>query len=147
MEPTEEMSTTFWRHGITVHMRVFELETCRAFQWWYPEQSGVLYIPRGHQFNPKFDGCQLTCEAALTNCCVDLPDIPTSVDVEQFHRDIEELAVSVCKAPVDIVKNTQVVSDMIELSSSTSANEIERKLALHRAKQKLRAVTAFKAKT
>ena len=147
MEPTEEMSKTFWRHGITVHMRVFELETCRVFQWWYPEQSGVLYIPKGHRFNPEFDGRKLICNSALTDCYVDLPDIPKSVDVEQFHRDIEELAVSVSKAPADIVKNTQIVSDMIELSNSTSPNEIDRKLALHRAKQKLRAVTAFKTKT
>jgi hypothetical protein len=146
MNPAEEMSTTFWRHGITVHMRVFELETFRAIQWWYPKQSGVLYIPKGRQFNPEFDGCQLTCEASMSNCYADLPDIPASVDIEQFHRDIEELATSVARAPADIMKNTQVVSDMLDLASSTSGNEIERKLTLHRAKQKLRAVTAFKTK-
>ena len=146
MNPTKEMAETFWRHGITVHMRVFELETCRAIQWWYPAQSGVLYIQKDTKFEPTFDGRRLKCEAALTDCFVELPDIPTSVDIEQFHRDIEQLAMSAQKAPSDIIKNSQVVSDMIDLASSTSANEIERKLAFHRAKQKLRAVTAFKTK-
>ena len=147
MEPTEEMSTTFWRHGITVHMRVFELESFRAIQWWYPAQSGVLYVPKNGKFEPTFDGRQLKCEATMSDCFAELPDIPTSVNIEQFHRDIEELAVSVAKAPADIIKNTQIVSDMLDLASSTSANEIERKLTLHRAKGKLRAVAAFKAKT
>jgi hypothetical protein len=144
MNPTQEMAETFWRHGITVHMRVFELETYRAIQWWYPAQSGVLYVPKNGKFEPTFDGRQLKCEAALSDCFAELPDIPTSVDIEQFHRDIEQLAISAQKAPTDIIKNSQVVSDMIDLASSTSANEIERKLTLHRAKQKLRAVTAFK---
>jgi len=145
MKPTEEMAETFWRHGITVHMRVFELEICRAIQWWYPAQSGVLYVPKNGKFEPTFDGRQLKCEAAMSDCFAELPDIPASVDIEQFHRDIEQLAVSVQKIPVDI--DTQTVSDMLDLASSTSGNEIERKLTLHRAKRKLRAVTAFKTKT
>ncbi len=147
MEPTEEMSTTFWRHGITVHMRVFELETFRAIQWWYPAQSGVIYVPKYGKLEPKFDGKQINCETALTNCFAELPEIPASVDTEQFLRDIEELSISVKKAPSDIMKNSQVVSDMLDLASSTSGNEVERKLTLHRAKQKLRAITAFKTKT
>lgn len=147
MKPIREMAETFWRHGITVHMRVFDLETFRAIQWWYSEQSGVIYIPKDGKFEPTFDGKQINCETSLTNCFAELPDIPASVDTEKFLRDIDELVVSVKKAPADIMKNSQVVSDMLELSSSTSANEIERKLSFHRVKQKLRAVTAFKAKT
>ena len=147
MNPTMEMAKTFWRHGTTVHMRVFDLESFRAIQWWHPEQSGVIYIPKDGKFEPKFDGKQLNCETSLTNCFAELPDIPEPVDTEKFLRDIDELVVSVKKAPADIIKNSQVVSDMLALSQSTSANEIERNLSFHRAKQKLRAVTAFKAKT
>ena len=66
--------------------------------------------------------------------------------IEQFHRDIEELAVSVAeelavsvaKAPADIIKNTHIVSDMLDLASVASGNEIGRKLTLHRAKIKSR---------
>ena len=102
MQPSEEMSHSFWRHGITLHMRVFQLKTCRAIQWWYPGHSGVVYVPHDGKIDPKFDdtvGFNLTTVEAPF---VELPAIPEAVDIEQFHLDVKQLTLDVNSEPVDI---------------------------------------------
>jgi len=147
MQPTSEMSRNFWRHGITVHMRVFELDTYRAIQWWYPDNTGVIYVPKDGKIEPEFDGKKVFSRIAIDGPTVELPEIPDAVDIAKFHRDVEALAKATNKVPGDILKSHQVITDMLELTGSTSGNEIEKKLAFHRAKKKLKAVSAFKSKT
>ena len=123
-------------------MRIFELPDCRAIQWWHGGQEGTVYIAQNDTFQPHFDGKTLTCDRQIDQHKT-LPDIPKPVDVAQFHKDIQSCAV---QKTTDTLKHTRIVSEMLALADSTSANAIESKLALHRAKQKLRAVTRFKAK-
>jgi len=143
MQPSEEMCRTFWRHGVTVHMRIFELDKYRAIQWWYPDHSGAVYVPKNVKINPQFDGTNVFDRAAITVTTVQLPTIPETVDVAQFHKDVEQVVVDINSA--DILKDTELVSEMIELAKTASENELERKLAFYRAKQKLKVVFKFKS--
>ena len=140
MQPDQEMSKMYWRHGTTVHMRIFELPECRAVQWWHATRSGVIYLARDDAFDPHFDGTILTCERSLEHHA-ELPPIPAPVDTAQFHRDIQACRPQMAARALAHVKRAQ---DMIALTDSTSGNELERKLALHRAKTKLQAVARFK---
>jgi hypothetical protein len=78
---------------------------------------------------------------------VELPAIPEAVDIEQFHLDVKQLTLDVNSEPVDVLKNTTLVTEMLQLVETTSGNELERKLALHvgKVKQKLKAVLKFKS--
>lgn len=142
MQPTEETSVCFWRHGVTVHMRVFELETCRAIQWWHESQSGTVYVPKVGALSPTFDGESVKFAQTVQHSPVELPPIPTPVDKEKFHSMLQQKPAQ----QDDILKHIEVVSQMLDLTESTSDNEINRKLALHRAKNKLRAFAAFHKK-
>lgn len=140
MQHSEEMSKVYWRHGTTVHMRFFELSECRAIQWWHDTHTGVIYLAKGAAFNPEFDGTILTCERQLQHSAA-LPDIPKPIDVQQFHRDLEACRPSNASK---VLENTRTVSKMLDLVDSTSSNEIERTLRIHRTKRKLQAVARFK---
>jgi len=142
MQPAEETSICFWRHGVTVHMRVFVLETCRAIQWWYEGQSDTVYVPKVGALSPTFDGQSVNFAQTVQHSPVELPPIPTPVDKEKFHSMLQQKPVQ----QSDVSKHMTVVSQMLDLTKSTSENEINRKLALHRAKHKLKAFAAFQKK-
>lgn len=118
------MSKIYWRHGTTVHMRVFELPECRAIQWWHSKQSGVIYLARDDAFDPQFDGAILTCERSLEHHA-ELPAIPKPIDSAQFHRDVRACRPQMASQALAHVKRAQ---EMITLADSTSGNELERKL-------------------
>ena len=142
MQPAEEMSVCFWRHGVTVHMRIFVLETCRAIQWWHESHSDTVYVPKVGALSPTFNGQTVMFVQTVQHSPVELPPIPTPVDNEKFHSMLQQKSVQ----QDDISKHMSVVSQMLDLTDSTSDNEINRTLALHRAKHKLRAFAAFQKK-
>lgn len=141
MQKVDEMSKVFWRHGTTVHMRIFELPECKAIQWWHSAQNGVIYIAKNDSFTPHFDGKVLTCERPIQHAATALPPVPAPIDTAQFHNDLKNIHVPSAK---QVLEHTKVVSNMLELTKSTSGNELSKQLKLHRAKHKLQAVLRFK---
>jgi len=138
MHPVQEFVHIFWRHGKTVHFRIFHANDLQCIQWWHEESSGAFNINKDIALRQQmtFDGLDVDIDNKIESNIV-LPEIPTAFKVSEYLAQLPTVIPT--NIEMDSIKN---IVDMCE--EATSPMRLERELKIHRTMKKLKAVYKFK---
>jgi hypothetical protein len=145
MKLVSQCAKIFWRTDQTFHVRIYEMDDCKAVQWWNEVESGYFCLEKNCKVELILENGQPFMKSSFKRE-LDLPPLPR-VDLHSFRvcNDGFQEKLRATKQLNEVSQAcVQQSNSLVDLVEETSPNKIQKQLRLSRTKNKIKAVLAFK---